>query len=118
MGGRPAKDSYYSHTNIGTFAVTVSGSPASLAADILATGFAASQTAWQSFFGAQYPKIPDSAMCILSAGSTDSGFKRVASTGVTFATEVLKANAKTQLFINDLSLIQLQSADGTLRIEW
>ena len=69
MPGKGAVDSRYSHSDGGTFALTVTGTPASLAADVLATGFGGDQTVWKSFFGAVYPKVPESALIQITAGA-------------------------------------------------
>lgn len=118
MRGRDTINSAYTHEDIGTFAVTVTGAPASLAADLLATAFAGLEATWKTFFGANYPKVADTAMLTITAGAAASGIVRVASAGVTFATEPIAANTKTTLFVQDLSKIRLQTADAVLRVEW
>lgn len=118
MPGKGAVDSRYSHSDGGTFALTVTGTPASLAADVLATGFGGDQTVWKSFFGAVYPKVPESALIQITAGAAASGFRRVASSGVTFATRSIPATGTATLFCHDLSKYQLQTADAVLTVEW
>jgi hypothetical protein len=118
VAGKNAVDSRYSHTDGGTFDVIVSGSPASLAADILATGFAGDQAAWKSFFGANYPNLPETALIQITAGAAASGFVRVASDGVTFATRPIQATQTVTLFCHDLSKYRLQTADAVLTVEW
>lgn len=119
MSGRARVDSVYSHDSFrAPFAVTITGTPASLAADILHTGFADSQTAWSAYFGANYPRLPDTAVWYISTGSNASGLTSVASSGVTFATEAIPANSRSApSFLNDLSKVKLATADATLVIE-
>lgn len=118
MAGKNAVDSRYSHSDVGTFTLTATGPPASIAADLLANAFGASEALWKSFFGANYPKVPETSLIQISAGGSDSGFVRVASSGVTFGTRVIPANTTVTLFGHDLSKYRIQTAGAVLTVEW